>query len=63
MKHLDRFFYGFLLLALLGIFIALVGAVTSFVMAYKIPCLIVGFGVPAIYFLGWALHLLIGEER
>lgn len=63
MKHLDRFFYGFLFLAMLTVFVSFVVAATTFIVAHKIPCLIISFAVPAIYFAGWALRALVGEER
>ena len=63
MKHLDRFFFGFLFLAMLVLVVSLVGAFTSFVMAHKIACLIISFVIPVIYFLGWAIRFLVGEER
>ena len=63
MKHLDRFFYGFLFLAMLVVFVSFIADATTFVVAHKIPCLIISFAVPAIYFAGWAIRFLVGEER
>jgi hypothetical protein len=61
-KHLDRFFYGFFMLSVLAVFVALSATVTAFVADHKVPCLIISFVIPVIYFMGWALRWATGEE-
>jgi hypothetical protein len=61
-KYIDRFFFGYLFLAMLIVFVSFIAAAITFIVAHKIPCIIIGLGAPAIYFLGWALQCLVGEK-